>query len=120
MKLELAQYREVAAFASFGSDLDATTQYQLKKGSILVQILKQKQYEPQFLGEQLFMIFLGVKGFLDSIGTKNVSGIAKIEYFWYTLLEFHFPGLIVKTIIQDKLVNEKQIGDLFKKVLAFF
>jgi len=120
MKLELAQYREVAAFASFGSDLDATTQYQLKKGSILVQILKQKQYEPQFLGEQLFIIFLGVKGFLDTVGTKNVAGISKIEYFWYTLLEFHFPGLILNTILKDKLAFEVNIGNLFKLILKSF
>ena len=65
MKLELAQLREVAAFAKFGSDLDATTQYQLKKGSILIQILKQNQFEPQPLVEQIFMIFLGFKGFSE-------------------------------------------------------
>jgi proton translocating ATP synthase F1 alpha subunit len=65
MKLELAQFREVAAFAKFGSDLDATTQYQLKKGNILIPILKQNQFEPQPLVEQIFMIFLGVKGYSE-------------------------------------------------------
>jgi len=117
MKLELAQYREVAAFASFGSDLDATTQQQLKKGSILVQILKQKQYEPQVLCEQLFVIFLGVKGFLDNV---KLSGIAKLEFFWYTLIEFYFPGLILKTLIKDQFRNEKQVGKLAKTILTGF
>ena len=55
MKLELAQFREVAAFAKFGSDLDATTQYQLKKGNILIQILKQNQFEPQPVVEQSYL-----------------------------------------------------------------
>jgi len=117
MKLELAQYREVAAFASFGSDLDATTQQQLKKGSILVQILKQKQYEPQVLCEQIFVIFLGVKGFLDNV---KLSGIAKLEFFWYTLIEFSFPGLILKTLIKDQFRNEKQVGKLAKIILTSF
>jgi len=111
MKLELAQYREIAAFASFGSDLDATTQFQLKRGSVLVQILKQKQYDPLFLGEQIFLIFLGVKGFLDELSIKKTN---KIEYYWYSLIEFNFPGLLLRIILKDLLVNEKKIGMLFK------
>ena len=75
MKLELAQFREVEAFASFGSDLDSITQYKLKKGSILMQLLKQKQYSPQTLSEQIFSIFLGVKGFLDTIETSEIQNI---------------------------------------------
>jgi F-type H+-transporting ATPase subunit alpha len=92
MKLELAQFREVAAFAKFGSDLDATTQYQLKKGNILIQILKQNQFEPQPLVEQIFMIFLGVKGFLDNVA--NVSEVAKIERSWYPHLASYYPGIV--------------------------
>ena len=114
MKLELAQYREIAAFASFGSDLDATTQFQLKRGSVLVQILKQKQYDPLFLGEQVFTIFLGVKGYLDDLNTGKSNSINKIQYYWYSLIEFNFPGLLLKIIIKDMLINDKKIGFLFK------
>ena len=113
MKLELAQFREVEAFASFGSDLDAITQYKLKKGNILMQILKQKQYSPQFLSEQIFVIFLGVKGFLDTIETSNIPNISKIEIFWYLFLEFSFPGLILSSLNSDKINSEQKIGNLF-------
>ena len=78
MKLELAQFREVAAFAKSGSDLDATTQYQLKKGNILIQILKQNQFKPQPLVEQIFMIFLGFKGFSEVaifLGPQQLLGM---------------------------------------------
>jgi len=113
MKLELAQFREVEAFASFGSDLDAITQYKLKKGNILMQILKQKQYAPQFLSEQIFIIFLGVKGFLDTIETSNIPNISKIEIFWYLFLEFSFPGLLLSSLNSDKINAEQKIGNLF-------
>jgi len=113
MKLELAQFREVEAFASFGSDLDAITQYKLKKGNILMQTLKQKQYSPQFLSEQIFVIFLGVKGFLDTIETSNIPNISKIEIFWYLFLEFSFPGLILSSLNSDKINSEQKIGNLF-------
>jgi proton translocating ATP synthase F1 alpha subunit len=113
MKLELAQFREVEAFASFGSDLDAITQYKLKKGNILMQILKQKQYSPQFLSEQIFVIFLGVKGFLDKIETSNIPNISKIEIFWYLFLEFSFPGLLLSSLNSDKINAEQKIGNLF-------
>ena len=110
MKLELAQFREVEAFASFGSDLDAITQYKLKKGNILMQILKQKQYSPQALSEQIFVIFLGVKGFLDTIESSNIPNISKIEIFWYL---FSFPGLLLLSLYNDKIKEEKKIGNLF-------
>ena len=116
MKLELAQFREVEAFASFGSDLDAITQYKLKKGSILMQLLKQKQYAPQFLSEQIFSIFLGVRGFLDTIESSNISNIPRIEIFWYLFLEFSFPGLILSTLFEDKIKNENNVGLLFNSL----
>ena len=73
MKLELAQYREMAAFAQFGSDLDASTQKLLNRGSKLTELLKQKQYSPMTVGEQVISIFCGVKGHLDDIEQKNIS-----------------------------------------------
>ena len=73
MKLELAQYREMAAFAQFGSDLDASTQQLLNRGSKLTELLKQKQYTPMTVAEQVISVFCGVKGYLDDIELKNVA-----------------------------------------------
>jgi F-type H+-transporting ATPase subunit alpha len=70
MKLELAQYREMAAFAQFGSDLDASTQQLLNRGSKLTELLKQKQYSPLTVAEQVVSVFCGVKGYLDDIDLK--------------------------------------------------
>lgn len=67
LKLELAQYREVAAFAQFGSDLDAATQSLLNRGEKLTELLKQKQYVPMEAEEQVCILFCGVKGFLDKV-----------------------------------------------------
>ena len=73
MKLELAQYREMAAFAQFGSDLDASTQQLLNRGSKLTELLKQKQYSPLTVADQVISVFCGVKGYLDDIDLKDVS-----------------------------------------------
>ena len=73
MKLELAQYREMAAFAQFGSDLDASTQQLLNRGSKLTELLKQKQYTPMTVAEQVISVFCGVKGYLDNIDLKDIS-----------------------------------------------
>ena len=73
MKLELAQYREMAAFAQFGSDLDASTQQLLNRGSKLTELLKQKQYSPMTVAEQVISVFCGVKGYLDDINQKDIS-----------------------------------------------
>ena len=73
IKLELEQYREMAAFAQFGSDLDASTQQLLNRGSKLTELLKQKQYSPMTVEEQVISIFCGVRGFLDDIELKNIS-----------------------------------------------
>ena len=73
MKLELAQYREMAAFAQFGSDLDASTQQLLNRGCKLTELLKQKQYSPMTVAEQVISVFCGVKGYLDDIDLKDVS-----------------------------------------------
>ena len=72
IKLELAQYREMAAFAQFGSDLDASTQKLLNRGSKLTELLKQNQYSPLTMAEQVIIIFSGVKGYLDDLETSNI------------------------------------------------
>ena len=73
MKLELAQYREMAAFAQFGSDLDASTQKLLNRGSKLTELLKQKQYSPMTVAEQVISVFCGVRGYLDDVDQKDIS-----------------------------------------------
>ena len=76
LKLELAQYREVAAFAQFGSDLDISTQNLLRKGALLTELLKQDQYKPLPIEMQVVLIFLGVRGYLDRItyGARTSAG----------------------------------------------
>ncbi len=73
IKLELAQYREMAAFAQFGSDLDASTQRLLNRGARLTELLKQGQYKPMPFEEQVVSIFAGVNGFLDTVPTRAVT-----------------------------------------------
>jgi F-type H+-transporting ATPase subunit alpha len=73
IKLELAQYREMAAFAQFGSDLDASTQKLLNRGARLTELLKQPQYNPMPMEEQVASIFAGVNGYLDGIATAAVT-----------------------------------------------
>ena len=72
MKLDLAQYREVAAFAQFGSDLDAATQQLLSRGERLTELLKQGQYVPMSLEDQVVTVFCGVRGFLDAIAPEHI------------------------------------------------
>jgi len=72
LRLDLAQYRELAAFAQFGSDLDKVTQAQLNRGRRLVEILKQGQYRPMRIGLQTASVYAGVKGFLDNLAVSSV------------------------------------------------
>ena len=77
IKLELAQYREMAAFAQFGSDLDASTQKLLNRGSKLTELLKQNQYSPLDVAEQVIIVFTGVKGYLDDIELDKIKSFEK-------------------------------------------
>merc|ERR1719281_2256378 len=79
LKLELAQYREVAAFAQFGSDLDASTQQQLLRGGILTELLKQKQFVPMHTSEIVVSLWAGTRGYLDKIAQKE---ILRFEALW--------------------------------------
>ena len=80
IKLELAQYREMAAFAQFGSDLDASTQKLLNRGSKLTELLKQDQYSPMPVAQQVIAVFSGVRGFLDDVELSNLKNIEKQIY----------------------------------------
>ena len=77
IKLELAQYREMAAFAQFGSDLDASTQQLLNRGAKLTELLKQDQYSPMTVSEQVISVFAGVKGYLDDVELGKIKSFEK-------------------------------------------
>ena len=108
LKLDLAQYRELAAFAQFGSDLDKSTQAQLDRGVRLVELLKQPQFQPMSLGEQVTVLFAGSRGFIDKVDVE------KVLIYEQQLLSY------VKSKHQDilKEIDEKQIisADLEKKM----
>ena len=80
IKLELAQYREMAAFAQFGSDLDASTQKLLNRGSKLTELLKQDQYSPMAVAQQVIAVFSGVRGFLDDVEIADIKDTEKLIY----------------------------------------
>jgi F-type H+-transporting ATPase subunit alpha len=80
IKLELAQYREMAAFAQFGSDLDASTQRLLNRGSKLTELLKQDQYSPMTVAQQVIAVFSGVKGYLDNVELTDIKSLEKQIY----------------------------------------
>ena len=73
LKGDLSQFRELAAFASFGSDLDASTQRQLARGERLMELLKQPQYQPIRPDHEVFMIYAGTRGYLDNVAVKEVQ-----------------------------------------------
>jgi F-type H+-transporting ATPase subunit alpha len=108
LRLDLAQYREMAAFAQFGSDLDKATQAQLARGSRLVEILKQPQYKPIPVERQILVIFAGTNGYLEMY-PENV--LQRYEEELYTFAENQHPG-IFKEIKEKKALD----ADLEKKV----
>jgi F-type H+-transporting ATPase subunit alpha len=102
IKLELAQYREMAAFAQFGSDLDAATQRLLARGARLTELLKQPQYQPMPIEEQVASIFAGTQGFLDSIDAKDV---VRYEAAMLSFLRSDKPE-ILKAIRDTKALDD--------------
>jgi F-type H+-transporting ATPase subunit alpha len=108
LRLDLAQYRELAAFAQFGSDLDKSTQAQLNRGARLVEILKQPQYEPLPVERQVTIIFAGTNGYLDAI---PVSEVRNFETELYQFIESRHPQVF--TGIRDR----KQLDDQLKSAL---
>jgi F-type H+-transporting ATPase subunit alpha len=115
LKLELAQYREVAAFAQFGSDLDAATQHLLNRGEKLTELLKQKQYVPMIAEEQVCILYAGVRGFLDKMQT---SEIGKFEALFLAHLKSKHPH-VIQSIIDTKELTDKNNADL-KQILEEF
>jgi F-type H+/Na+-transporting ATPase subunit alpha len=119
LRLELAQYREMAAFAQFGSDLDQTTQRQLNRGSRLVELLKQGQYEPLPVEKQVLIIFAGTNGFIDDL---PLTAIKKYEQELFSFVESKYPDVfadILKKREMDADLRAKTIKVLQEFKLAF-
>jgi F-type H+-transporting ATPase subunit alpha len=102
IKLELAQYREMAAFAQFGSDLDAATQRLLARGARLTELLKQPQFSPMPVEEQVVSIFAGTQGFIDSI---DVASVTRYEAAMLSFMRSEHPE-ILKTIRDTKALDD--------------
>jgi F-type H+-transporting ATPase subunit alpha len=107
LRLDLAQYRELAAFAQFGSDLDKATQSQLNRGARLVEILKQPQYEPLPVERQIALIYAGTNGYLDNIAVSEVRAFETELYrFIETRAPQVFTNIVEKKILDDPLKAE--------------
>ena len=111
VKLELAQYREMAAFAQFASDLDASTRQLLDRGVRLVELLKQGQYSPLTVSEQVVSIYAGVKGYLDKIETKDV---VRFESEVHDEIRTNHSDLL------DSIANEKELSESNEEKLKSF
>jgi F-type H+-transporting ATPase subunit alpha len=115
LRLELAQYRELAAFAQFGSDLDKATQAQLARGERLTEILKQDQYQPMEVVRQMMIIFAGTQGFLDDL---KVSEIRAFEKQLHQFMETMKSPLLQK-IIWDRALNDESRPQLLAAMKEF-
>jgi F-type H+-transporting ATPase subunit alpha len=108
LRLELAQYREMAAFAQFGSDLDQATQRQLNRGSRLVELLKQGQYEPLPVEKQILIVYAGTNGFVDEL---PLTALKKYEHELYAFVEAKHPD------IYDDILKKRELdSDLRAKL----
>ncbi len=108
LRLDLAQYRELAAFAQFASELDKATQAQLARGQRLVEVLKQPQYQPLPVEKQIVIIYAGTNGYLDEI---EVGEIADYEAGLYRFLETRRPG-ILRTLAEKKQIDDALRAEL--------
>ena len=119
LRLDLAQYRELAAFAQFGSDLDEATQRQLNRGARLVELLKQAQYSPMDVIDQSISIFAATKGYFDSVA---VTKIRQVEADLLAMLNSRHADLMgqMRTEKQMSAENEAKIIDIIKNFMASY
>ena len=115
LRLDLAQYRELAAFAQFGSELDKSTQAQLNRGIRLVEILKQPQYQPLPMEKQVTILYAGTRGFLDKY---PVDVLASYEQQLYSFLESKYPEILAD--IKEKKEISPELDAKMKGVLEEF
>ncbi|MDP8201961.1 MAG: F0F1 ATP synthase subunit alpha [Candidatus Tenebribacter burtonii] len=118
LRVALAQYTELEAFAKFGSDLDKATQAQITRGRRIVEILKQAQYSPLSVAKQTFIIFMANEGYLDEIEVENVQ---KFEEELYSTLDSEYKEFM-ESMIKDKLTDKTKeaMHKICKKVLSKF
>jgi len=121
LRLDLAQYREMAAFAQFGSELDKTTQAQLARGARMVELLKQEQYKPMPVADQVLSIFAGVNGFVDDVPVNKVRAF---EEGMLTYIKERHPQLREEVVAKKKIDDEfggqlKQVISEYKKTKQF-
>ena len=112
LRLDLAQYRDLAAFAQFGSDLDKATQAQLARGERLTEILKQDQYVPLPVAKQVAIVFAGTRGLLDDL---EVSDLGDFERELFRFLDTSQPELLVD-ITEKKILDEELTGKLERAI----
>ena len=115
LRLDLAQYRELQAFAQFGSDLDKATQDQLNRGRRLTEILKQPQYRPLSVERQVLVLFAGTKGYLDGIAETDV---AAYEQELYQFMDARY-GELVARLVSEKKIDDQLLADLTTAVGEF-
>ena len=115
LRLDLAQFRELAAFAQFGSDLDKATQDQLNRGRRLVEVLKQPQYEPLAVERQVLIIFAGTNGFLDGVAESDV---AAYQRELYEFMEVRHREVLERLTVQKKLDDQLR-RDVTAAIKAF-
>ncbi len=115
LRLDMAAFRDLAAFAQFGSDLDKATQSQLDRGLRLQEILKQPQYEPMELQNQVMMLYSGVNGFLDNVSVDRVKAW---ETSFLRYMETAYPS-IGKDIAEKKRINDDTAASLREAIQAF-
>ena len=115
LRLDLAQYRELQAFAQFASDLDESSRKQLERGQKMVEVLKQPPYSPLPVENQVVIIFAGAKGYLDDVATANVT---KFEAELYPYIEANYPEIFEQ--IRTKKVLDKEVEEILHKALKDF
>ena len=115
LRLDLAQYRELEAFSSFASDLDAATKKQLERGARTVEILKQPQYQPMAVEQQVMVIYAVTNGFLDQI---PVPQIKEWERTFLEFVEKQFPQ-VPQRIRADKVLSKESEADLKRAIEGF-
>lgn len=115
LRLDLAQYRELEAFAQFASDLDEATRAQLERGARMVEVLKQPPYSPLAIEKQVLMIYAGANGYLDDI---PVNAVTKFEAELYPFVEANHPDVFAK--IREKKKIDDEVEELIKKALEDF
>ena len=115
LRIDLAQFRELAAFAQFGSDLDKSTQDQLERGKRLTEILKQPQYKPMSMEQEVMIIYAGTKGFLDDV---PINRITEFQNAFFTYVDASAPQ--VRKAIADKKDLPDDVDAQLKQALNDF